>query len=78
MAALAVTSSRLNPRDGFPSALSALSTAATGSLYKAIPRCSRVYHVPGPPRMSSTLVSSLSRGSRPSFGRYSVELHYPL
>ncbi|KAH3847709.1 hypothetical protein DPMN_090040 [Dreissena polymorpha] len=33
MAPLAVTGCRLHPRDGFPSALSALGTAAPGSLY---------------------------------------------
>ncbi|KAH3889868.1 hypothetical protein DPMN_013934 [Dreissena polymorpha] len=42
MAPLAVTGCRLHPRDGFPSALSALSTAAPGSLFKATPRCSWV------------------------------------
>ncbi|KAH3861944.1 hypothetical protein DPMN_024898 [Dreissena polymorpha] len=37
MAPLVVTGRRLHPRDGFPSALSALSTAAPGSLFKATP-----------------------------------------
>ncbi|KAH3849213.1 hypothetical protein DPMN_091609 [Dreissena polymorpha] len=37
MAPLAVTGCRLHPRDGFPSALSALGTAAPGSLFKATP-----------------------------------------
>ncbi|KAH3773395.1 hypothetical protein DPMN_174755 [Dreissena polymorpha] len=37
MAPLVVTGRRLNPRDGFPSALSALSTAAPGFLSKATP-----------------------------------------
>ncbi|KAH3851398.1 hypothetical protein DPMN_093879 [Dreissena polymorpha] len=74
MATLDVTSRRLHPRDGFPSALSALSTAAPGSLYKATPsmfldcsiRPKMKSLVQGPPRMSSTLVISLSRCSRPS------------
>ncbi|KAH3741466.1 hypothetical protein DPMN_048191 [Dreissena polymorpha] len=43
MATLAVTGRRLHPRDGFPSALNLLSTAAPGSLYKATPRCSSDY-----------------------------------
>ncbi|KAH3886142.1 hypothetical protein DPMN_010143 [Dreissena polymorpha] len=40
MATLVVTGRRLHPRDGFPSALSVLSTAVPGSLSKATPRCS--------------------------------------
>ncbi|KAH3890767.1 hypothetical protein DPMN_014855 [Dreissena polymorpha] len=36
----------LYPRDGFPSALSVLSTVAQGSLYKATPRCSWDMHLP--------------------------------
>ncbi|KAH3849799.1 hypothetical protein DPMN_092203 [Dreissena polymorpha] len=70
MAALADTSRRLDPRDGFPSASSVLSIAAPGSLYKALMFWGRPY--PGKPRMSSTLVSSLSRCSCPSSGRSSV------
>ncbi|KAH3850645.1 hypothetical protein DPMN_093070 [Dreissena polymorpha] len=42
MAPLVVTGRRLHPRDGFPSVLSALSSAAPGSLSKATPRCSWV------------------------------------
>ncbi|KAH3800043.1 hypothetical protein DPMN_153668 [Dreissena polymorpha] len=37
MATLVVTGRRLDPRDDFPSALSALSTAAPGTLYKVTP-----------------------------------------
>ena len=37
MAPLAVTGRRLHPRDSFPSALSVLSTAVPGSLFKATP-----------------------------------------
>ncbi|KAH3734844.1 hypothetical protein DPMN_041294 [Dreissena polymorpha] len=37
MAPLAFTGCRLHPRGGFPSALSALGTAAPGSLFKATP-----------------------------------------
>ncbi|KAH3832982.1 hypothetical protein DPMN_106278 [Dreissena polymorpha] len=62
MATLTVTGRRLHPRDGFPSALSVLSTAAPGSLYKAIP----AIVAPGPPRISSTLVISLSYYPRSS------------
>ncbi|KAH3876780.1 hypothetical protein DPMN_000630 [Dreissena polymorpha] len=76
MAPLAVTGRRLHPRDGFPSALSALGTTAPGSLFKATPsmflgppqRRSTGGGVsdPGPSRMSPTLVVSLSRRPRPS------------
>ncbi|KAH3738115.1 hypothetical protein DPMN_044741 [Dreissena polymorpha] len=67
MAPLAVTGRRLHPRDSFPSALSVLSTAFPGSLevpgmLQYLPRkeaCS------GPPRISSTLVVSLSHYFRP-------------
>ncbi|KAH3852544.1 hypothetical protein DPMN_095055 [Dreissena polymorpha] len=60
MATLVVTGRRLQPRDGFPSALSALSTAAPGPLSRATPSMFLIPS-PGPPRTSSTLVSSLSR-----------------
>ncbi|KAH3725078.1 hypothetical protein DPMN_050907 [Dreissena polymorpha] len=65
MAALEITGRRLHPRDGFPSTLSVLSIAVPGSLYRATldvhgttPRPPQA--VPGPPRMSPTLVVSLS------------------
>ncbi|KAH3840979.1 hypothetical protein DPMN_114437 [Dreissena polymorpha] len=65
MAALDVTGRRLVPRGGFPSELSVLSTAAPGPFSKVTP--SMFWSSPpGPPRMSSTLVSSLSRCSRQS------------
>ncbi|KAH3885228.1 hypothetical protein DPMN_009221 [Dreissena polymorpha] len=72
MAALDVTGRRLHPRDGFPSALSVLSTAAPGSLYKASPSMflgpliDGRSPAPGPPPMTSTLVIPLSHCSRPS------------
>ncbi|KAH3810998.1 hypothetical protein DPMN_139398 [Dreissena polymorpha] len=52
MATLAVTGRRLHPRDGFPSALSVLSTAAPGSLYKATPL--DVHGTAWPPQLSSS------------------------
>ncbi|KAH3702902.1 hypothetical protein DPMN_077929 [Dreissena polymorpha] len=51
MAPLAVTGCRLHPRDGFPSALSALGTAAPGPLFKATPRCSWVHSPQKEPRV---------------------------
>ncbi|XP_052271610.1 neuronal acetylcholine receptor subunit alpha-7-like [Dreissena polymorpha] len=72
MAALDVTCRRRHPRDGFPSALCVLSTVAPGSLSKATPRFSWDHinmgrrPAPCPPRMTSTLVISLSHCSRPS------------
>ncbi|KAH3891687.1 hypothetical protein DPMN_015792 [Dreissena polymorpha] len=57
MAPLAVTGCRLHPRDGFPSALSALGTAAPGSLFKATPSMFLGFlpaeGTPSPSRMSS-------------------------
>ncbi|KAH3896511.1 hypothetical protein DPMN_020688 [Dreissena polymorpha] len=48
MATLVVTGRRLQPRDGFPSALSALSTAAPGPLSRATPSMFLIPS-PGPP-----------------------------
>ncbi|KAH3890839.1 hypothetical protein DPMN_014928 [Dreissena polymorpha] len=56
MAPLAVTGRRLHPRDSFPSALSVLSTAVPGSLYKATPRSSR--HASLPPKERSLFCSA--------------------
>ena len=47
MAPLVVTGRRLHPRDGFPSALSALSTAAPGYLSKATPTMFMGVNTPG-------------------------------
>ncbi|KAH3697981.1 hypothetical protein DPMN_085494 [Dreissena polymorpha] len=73
MATSAVISRRLDPRNGFPSALNVLSTAAPGSLHKANPSMFSGSPDLCPPRMSSTLVSSLFRCSRPSYGESSVK-----
>ncbi|KAH3881949.1 hypothetical protein DPMN_005877 [Dreissena polymorpha] len=69
MATPAVTSRRLDTRNGLPSALSVLSTAAPCSLHMATSCMFWGRPDPGAPRMSSTLVSSLSRCSRPSSGK---------
>ncbi|KAH3714773.1 hypothetical protein DPMN_057473 [Dreissena polymorpha] len=64
MASTVVTSRRPDPRDGFHSTLSVLSTAAPGHFYKANP--SKFWTAQCLPRTSSMLVSPLSRCSCPT------------